>query len=163
MRLTTTLVLISAAFLATGCSREEEKVQPALERAQEKLNASLEKAETRLDELTTEAEQALATARERWEELKPEAERAIASLEKRLDKLAEDSDVLKHLSPETLERVRAGLEDMRRKLAEAEAAHEQGDTDLAVEKADEFQQERAAVEELLVERPDPPAQGADAR
>ena len=48
------------------------------------------------------------------------------------------------------------LAAMREKLAEANAAHEQGDTELAVEKADAVQQERAAVEELLVERPDPP-------
>ena len=44
---------------------------------------------------------------------------------------------------------------MREKLAEAKADHEKGDTDLAVEKADDVQRESAAVEELLVENPDP--------
>jgi hypothetical protein len=38
-----------------------------------------------------------------------------------------------------------------------------GDTGLAVEKADAVQQEGAAVEDLLVERPDPPAQDSEVR
>lgn len=163
MRLTTALILISATFLAIGCSKGEEKVRPALERAQEKFEATLDTAETRLAEANAEARKALDAAMQRWDELRPEAERAIATLEDRVDKLVNDSEALKRLPPETLERVRAGLEDMRRKLAEAEAAHERGDTGLAVEKADAVQQEGAAVEELLVEKPDPPAQGPAVR
>jgi hypothetical protein len=51
--------------------------------------------------------------------------------------------------------VRARIAALREKLAQANADHEQGHTDLAVEKADDVQRETAQVEELLVERPDP--------
>lgn len=153
MRLTTALLLVSGTFLAFGCS----------ERAQEKLEESIEAAETRLAEANVEAKKALAAAMERWEELRPEAEKAIATLEDRVEKLVKDSEALKHLPPDTLERVRKGLDDMRQKLAEAQAAYEQGDTGLAVEKADAVQQEGAAVEELLVEKPDPPTPSFEVR
>jgi hypothetical protein len=153
-------VFVCLASLAAGCSRDEEQNQrPALERAQEKLESSLEAAEAKLAEGTAEARKALDAAMKRWEELRPEAEKAIESLEARLDKLVKDSEALKRLPPDVLERVRARIESMREKMAEAEAAHEQGNTDLAVEKADDVQQERAAVEEMLVERPDSPAPG----
>lgn len=151
------VVLLCLTLLTTGCSRKEEDDRPALERAQEELESSIEAAEARLAEGTAEARKALAAAMKRWDELRPEAEKAIASLEKRLEDLLDDSEALKRLPPDVIERVRARLDVMREKLAEATAAQEQGDTDLAVEKADEVQKERAAVEELLVERPDPPA------
>jgi chromosome segregation ATPase len=134
MRLTTALLLISVAFLAIGCSRDDEKTRPALERAQEELEASIETAETRLAEANAEARKALAAAMERWDELRPEAERAIATLEDRVERLVNDSETLKRLPPNTLERVRKGLDDMRQKLAEAQAAYERGDTGLAVER-----------------------------
>jgi chromosome segregation ATPase len=153
MRLITALLCFT--LLATGCSRKEEEDRPALERAQEKLESSLRAAEARLAKGTEEARKALAAALERWEELRPEAEKALASLEERVEKLVNDSEALKRLPPDVLERVRARLDAMRDKLAEAKAAHEQGNTDLAVEKADDLQKDRAAVEELLVERPDP--------
>lgn len=161
MRLT--LSVVCFALLATGCSRKEEDHRPALERAQEKLEASIETAEERMAEGAAEARKALAAAMKRWEKLRPEAEKAIASLEERVEKLVNDSEALKRLPPDVLERVRARLDAMREKLAEAEAAHEQGDTDLAVEKADDVRQDRAAVEEMLVERPDPPARGLEQR
>jgi len=150
MRLTTAVLLISLTSLTTGCSKKEEDARPALERAQEKLQASIDTAEAHLAEGTAEAKKALDAARKRWDELRPEAENAIASLEDRIE--------LKRLPPDVLEKLRKHLDAMREKLAEAEAAQKQGNTDLAVEKADAVQQERAAVEELLVERPDPPAQ-----
>jgi cytochrome c len=157
MRLLTTLICL--AILATGCSRKEENERPALDRAQEKLESSIKKAEARLAEGKVEARKALAAVLERWEELRPEAEKTIESLEKRIEELVKDSEALKRLPPDALERIRARLDAMREKLAEATAAHEAGDTDLAVEKADGVQRDRAAVEELLVERPDPdPAQ-----
>jgi len=154
MRLTHTLIGIT--LLISGCSREKEDIRPALERAQEKLEAGLA-------EGTAEARKALAAAQKRWDEFQPEAEKAIASLEERVDKLVNDSEAMRRLPPEALDRIRKHLEAMRQKLAEAKAAQEQGNTDLAVEKADAVQQERAAVEEWLVERPDPPAQGSKAR
>jgi prefoldin subunit 5 len=147
--------LICLAILATGCSRKEENERPALDRAQEKLESSIKKAEARIAEGKAEARKALAAALERWEELRPEAEKTIASLEKRVEELVKDSEALKRLPPDALERIRERLDAMREKLAEATAAHEAGDTDLAVEKADGVQQDRAAVEELLVERSDP--------
>jgi HD-GYP domain-containing protein (c-di-GMP phosphodiesterase class II) len=156
MRLTTALVCIT--LLTTGCSREQEDARPALERAQEKLQASIDEAEARLAEGTAQAKQALAAAMERWEkEIRPEAEKAIASLEERVEMLVSDSEALKRLPPDALERVRKRLEAMREKLAQAKAARQQGNVDLAVEKADAIQQDRAAAEELLVERPDPPS------
>jgi hypothetical protein len=142
LRLATTFICVS--WLATGCSREEESARPALERAQE-----------RLAEGTDKARKALAAARKRWDELQPEAEQAIAELEARAEKLINDSEALKRLPPDALERMRKHLDAMREKLAEAKAAQEQGNTDLAVEKADAVQQEGAAAEEWLVERPDP--------
>jgi hypothetical protein len=148
-------------MLTTGCSRKEENERPALERAQEKIEASIEVAEERLARGTEKAKEAWAAAVRRWEELRPEAEQAIASLEERVEKLMEDSEALKRLPPDILERVRARIAALREKLAEAEAAHEQGNTDLAVEKADEVRQERAAIEEMLVERADPPAGGSE--
>jgi hypothetical protein len=147
--------LACVILLTTSCSREEEKARPALERAQEKFQASIDTAETRLAEGTDKARKALAAARKRWDELQPEAERAIHSLEERAEKLVNDSEALKRLPPDALERLRRHLDAMRDKLAEAKAAHEQGNTDLAVEKADAVQQEGAAAEEWLVERPDP--------
>ncbi len=152
------LILVSAA-LAAACSREPEKEpEPsALERAQAKLEQSMDTAEQKFAEGTAEAKKMLAAALERWEELRPEAERAVASIEQRVERLMQDSESLKRLPPETLEKIRARLASMREKLAEANAAHEQGNTDLAVEKADEVQKESAAVEELLVENPDPPS------
>jgi len=156
MRLTTVLMLTSISLLTTACSRKEDSNRPALEVAQEKLQASIDTAEARLAEGTAKAEKALAAAMQRWEELQPKAEKAIASLEERVEKLVKDSEALKRLPPDALERARAHLDAMREKLAEAKAAYERGNTDLAVEKADAVQQERAAVEELLVERPDPP-------
>ena len=160
MRLTTALVCVT--LLIAGCSREEERERTALEQAQEKLNASIDEAEVRLAEGAAEAKKALDAAMRRWDELRPEAEKAIASLEDRVEKLVNDAEALKRLPPDALERVRARLDAMRDKLEEAKAAYEQGNTDLAVEKADAVQQEGAAVEELLVERPDPPA-GLQAR
>ena len=145
MRLTTVLMLISVSFLAIGCSRNE----------QEKLKASIDSAETRLAEGAAEARKALAAAMKRWDELRPEAEQAIASLEDRVEKLIDDKEALKHLPPDALARVREHIDAMREKLAAAKAAYEQGNTDLAVEKADAVRQERAAAEELLVEKPDP--------
>jgi hypothetical protein len=153
MRLTAAL-LLSGVIVLAGCSREEQESRPALEQAREKHQASVDEAEARISESAAEARKALAAARKRWDELRPEAEKAIVSLEQRLDNLVEDSEALKRLPPDVLERVRERLDAMRRKLAEARVAHEQGDTDLAVEKADAVQRERAAVEELLVERPD---------
>jgi hypothetical protein len=154
MRLTT--ALICSAVLATGCSRQEEDTRPALDRAEERLQASLDTAEAKLAEGTAEAKKALDAAMKRWDELRPEAEQAIQSLEDRVEKLVNDSETLRRLPPDVLERIQAHLAAMRERLAEANAAHEQGDTELAVEKADAVQQERAAVEDLLVERPDPP-------
>jgi hypothetical protein len=145
-------LVMSAVPLVVGCSREEEKVRPAFERAREELEESIAEGKA-------EASKALATVRKRWSELRPEAERAIASLEDRVEKLARDSEALKRLPPDVIERVRNRLDAMRKQLAEAKAAHAQGDLDLAVEKADAVQHERAAVEELLVERPDQPAGG----
>lgn len=145
MRMSIALVLISVSLLAAGCSRKEENTRPALEVAQEKLA-----------EGTARAEEALAAAMKRWDEFQPKAEKAIASLEDRIGKLVDDAEALKRLPPDALERARAHLDAMRERLAEAKAAYEQGNADLAVEKADAVQQERAAVEELLVERPDPP-------
>jgi hypothetical protein len=152
--------LLCIPFLAAGCSRDKDEDQrPALERAQEKLEASIETAKARLAEGKAEARKALAAAMKRWEELRPDAERAIASLEERVERLVNDSEALKRLPPDVLERVRTRIEAMREKLAEAEAAHERGNTDLAVEKADDLQQDRAAIEEMLVERPDPATPG----
>jgi cytochrome c len=161
MRLT--IALICVTLLTTGCSRKEEDERPALERAQEKLQASLETAEARLAEGTAEARKALDAAMKRWEEFQPEAEDAIATLEDRVRKLVNDSEALKRLPPDALEKARKHLDGMREKLAEAKKAYEQGDPDLAVEKADAVQQEREAVEELLVERPDPPTPGSKGR
>lgn len=161
MRLTTALVCL--ILLTAGCSGKEENPRPALERAQEKLESSIEAAEARLAEGTAEAREALAAAMKRWDEFRPEAEKAIASLEERVEKLVNDTEALKRLPPDVLERVRTRLDAMREKLAEAEAAHEQGNTDLAVEKADDVRKEREAVEEMLVERPDSPGQGPDVR
>ena len=141
------------ALLAVGCSEKQEKSR--LERAQEKLEESMDKVETKIAEGTEEAKKVLAAALERWEELRPEAERAVASIEERLENLMKDSEALKRLPPEALEQVRERVKAMREKLAEAKADHEKGDTDLAVEKADDVQRESAAVEELLVENPDP--------
>jgi hypothetical protein len=149
-------LLLCAAVLASACSRQEEDTRPALDRAQEKLQASLDEAEARLAEGTAGAKKALDAAMKRWDELRPEAEKSIRSLEERVEKLLDDSEALKRLPPDVLERIQAHLAAMREKLAEANAAHEQGNTDLAVEKADAVQRESAAVEELLVERPDPP-------
>lgn len=155
MRYTIALVLI-AAWLAAGCSRTEKEKEddaaPLLERAQEKLEESIA-------EGTDKARQALAAALERWEDLKPKAERALSSLEARLETLADDAKKLKHLPPEAVERIRARLAALREKLAEADDAHEQGHTDLAVEKAEDVEKESRAIEDLLVERPDaPPAE-----
>jgi len=161
MRLTTTLICVT--LLASGCSRKDEGERPALEQAQEKLQASLDTAEARLAEGTAEARKALDAAMKRWNELQPEAERAIASLEERVDRLVKDPEALKRLPSDALEKVRKHLDTMRARLEEAKVAHDQGNTDLAVEKADAVQQEREAVEELLVERPDPPSQGSKAR
>src|SRR5687768_3984989 len=136
---------ICIALLAIGCSREEEEVR---------LKDSMARVETRLAEAKVDAQKALEVAAARWDELRPKAEKAIAALENRVEKLINDEEALKHLPPDVLERVRVRIDAMREKLAEAQAAHEQGDTDLAVEKADAVRQERAAVEELLVERPD---------
>jgi cytochrome c len=155
--------LICVALLATGCSRKEENDRPAFERAQEKLESSIEVAEARLAEGTAQAKKALSAAMKRWDELRPEAEKAIASLEERVEKLVNDAEALKRLPPDVLERVRVRLDAMREKLAEAKAAHEQGNTDLAVEKADDVQQDRAAVEEMLLERPDPPVREHEVR
>jgi cytochrome c len=149
------VALVCVTLLTAGCSREEENTRPALEQAQEKFQASIDAAEVRLAEGTVEARKALAAAMKRWDELQPEAERAIASLEERAEKLVRDSEALKRLPPDALERLRKHLDAMREKLAEAKAAHEQGNTGLAVEKADAVEQERAAAEEWLVERPDP--------
>lgn len=71
----------------------------------------------------------------RWDELQPKAERAIASLEDRVEKLVNDADSLKRLPPDALEKVRRRIDAMREKLAEATAAYEQRNADLAVEKA----------------------------
>ena len=161
MRLTMTLVGLT--LMTVGCSGESEKSRPALERAQEKLEASIDTAEARLAEGKAQAEKALAAAKKRWDELRPEAEQALASLEERVERLVNDSEALKRLPPDALQRVRAQLDALREKLDEAKAAYEQGNTDLAVEKADAVQQESAAVEEWLVERPDPPAPGSRAR
>ena len=147
MRLTTLLVCVT--LLASGCSREKEDAQPALERAQEKLQASMA-------EGAAEARKALDAAMKRWDELRPEAEKAIASLEERVERLVNDAEALKRLPPDALERIRKQLDALREKLAEANAAHEQGNTDLAVEKADSVREESAAIEEMLVERADPP-------
>lgn len=152
LRTTTALLLISATLLTTGCSREKEK-----------LRESMDEVEKQVAEGTAEAKKALAAARKRWDELRPEAERALASLENRFEKLVDDKEALKRLPPEALEQIRTHLDAMRAKLAEAKAAYEQGNADLAVEKADAAQQESAAVEELLVERPDPPDQGPEVR
>jgi hypothetical protein len=146
MRLTTSLICI--ILLLTACSRKDEDERPALERAQEKLQASLDTAEA-------EARKALGAAMKRWHELQPEAERAIASLEERVDRLVKDPEALKRLPSDALEKVQKHLYAMREKLAEAKTAYEHGDAVLAVEKADAVQQDREAVEELLVERPDP--------
>ena len=154
MRLRTNgLMLIGFVFLAVGCSKKEEKTQ--FERAQEKLEASMDKVETKLAEGTAEAKKAWAAAMERWEDLQPEAERAVASIEERVGKLMNDAEALKRLPPETLENLRARVAALREKLAEAKSEREKGNIDLAVEKADDVQQESAAVEELLVENPDP--------
>jgi len=150
------IALACATLLIAGCSRQEEQARSRLEQAQEKL-------ETGLAEGTAEAKKALAIARKHWDEFQPEAEKAVASLEQRVEKLVNDSEALERLPPEALERIRAHLDAMRVKLAEAKAAHEQGNTDLAVEKADAVEQERAAAEEWLVERPDPPAHGREVR
>lgn len=163
MRLTAALIVLTGALATTGCSKKEEDTRPALERAQEKLQASMDSAGEVLAEGTAEAKKALAAAMKRWEELRPEAEKAIASLEDRVERLVNDSEALKRLPPDALENVRERLDAMRKKLEEAKAAHEQGNTDLAVEKADAVQQEREAVEELLVERPDPPGHSSKAR
>jgi hypothetical protein len=158
------MALIGLTSLTVGCTQKEETERPALERAQEKLQASIDTAEARLAEGKAEAKKAFDAAMQRWErEYRPQAEKAIASLEERINELARDSEALKRLPPHVLEQARKHLDAMREKLAEAEAAQEQGNTDLAVEKADAVQQERAAVEELLVERPDPPAPGSKAR
>lgn len=148
--------LACLVLFAAGCGKKEENPRPALERAQEKLESSIEAAEAKLAQGTEKAREMLVAARERWEELRPEAEKAIRSLEERIETLARDSEALKRLPPDVIEKVRARLDAMRDKLAEAEAAHDQGNTDLAVEKADDVQKEREAVEEMLVERPDPP-------
>lgn len=143
----TSTAFICVCLLAIGCSKDD--------RAQEKLQASLDTAEVRLAEGAAEARKALAAAMKRWDELRPQAERAIASLEERAEKLVDDSEALKRLPPDALERMRKHLDAMRARLAEAKAAHERGDTDLAVEKAGAVEKERAAAEEWLVERPDP--------
>jgi DNA repair exonuclease SbcCD ATPase subunit len=151
-----TWLLISLTALA-GCTRGEEEARPALERAQEKIEESMDKVETRLAEGTAEARKAWAAAVERWDALQPKAEQAVARLEERIGELMNDSEALKRLPPRALERAKTQLESLRAKLAEARTDHEQGNTDLAVEKADDVQQESAAVEELLVENPDPPS------
>lgn len=149
MRLIAALLLTGCALLSLGCSRHEE--------TQEKLQQSMDEVKTSLAEGAAEARKALAIAKERWNELRPEVERAVASFEQRIEKLATDEEVRKRLSPEALERVRARIGEMRHMLAEAKAADERGDTDLAVKMADEVEQECAALEAQLVERPDPPA------
>lgn len=161
--LTRILLIAGLSALTMSCSRKEEPKPPALERAQEKLKDSMEKVETKLAEGTVEAKKLLAAAKERWDDLRPKAERAVASIEERVEKLMQDSEALKRLPPEALARVRARLDALRAKLAEAKADHERGDTDLAVEKIDDVQQESAAMEELLVERPDPPASASPGR
>jgi hypothetical protein len=145
-------MMMSVSLLTLGCSREEER--PTLERAQAELKDSMEVIEARLAEGASKAKKSLAASMERWEELRPEAERAIRSLESRVEKLVDDSEALKRLPPDAIERIRARVAALRKELAAAKAAHEQGNTDLAVEKADSVQRESAAVEELLVERPD---------
>jgi hypothetical protein len=154
MTLKNSLPLIALVLLA-GCSKSEEESRPALDRAQEKLEASMDKAEAKLAEGTAEARKVWAAAVERWEDLRPEAERGLARLEERVENLVNDAEALKRLPPDALERAKAHIRAMREKLAEAKADHEKGNTDLAVEKADAVQQESAAVEELLVENPDP--------
>lgn len=158
MRPTLAIILASLGLLAGGCARTdkaEEDSPPALERAQEKLRQSMEQVDARLAEGKEEAKKAVTAALERWEDLRPKAEQAVAAVEERFEKLAKDTEALKRLPPEALDQVRARLAALREKLAEANAAHEQGDTDLAVEKADDVQQESQAIEEMLVERPDP--------
>ena len=161
MRLTTALICVTLGI--TGCSKKEENAQPALERAQEKLQASLDTAEARLAEGKAEAQKALDAAMKHWDELRPQAEKAIASLEERVEELVDDAEALKRLPPDAMERVRKRLDALREKLEEAKAAHEQGHTDLAVEKADAIQQESIAIEEMLVERPDPPSRDSKGR
>jgi hypothetical protein len=149
MKFPAAFLVICLASLAVGCSEStEDKLKSSMEEVENKL-------EDKLEEGKVEAKRLLAAARERWEEMRPEAERALASLEERVEKLVHDAEALKRLPPETLERVRARLDALRAKLAQANSDHEQGHTDLAVEKADDVQRETAQVEELLVERPDP--------
>jgi hypothetical protein len=159
MRPILALTLTAFALLANGCSRSEKPKEdpPALERAQEKLKKSMDQVETTLAEGKAEARKLLAAARERWDDLRPEAEKAVASAEQRFEKLLEDTEALRRLPPDSVERIRARLKALREKLAEANTANEQGDTELAVEKADDVRQEGQAIEELLVERADPPA------
>lgn len=144
MRTIPSLLLICLALLSSGCSRTTE----------EKIADSIDEVETKLAESKAEVSKMLAAALERWEELRPDAERALASLEDRVEKLVHDAEALKRITPETLARVRTRIDALRAKLAEANADHEEGHTDVAVEKADEVQRETAQVEELLVERPD---------
>jgi hypothetical protein len=148
--MTFSLLLVALAALAAGCSRStEEKFGESMDKVEAKVEAKLEEGKA-------EARKMLAAAKERWEELRPEAERALATLEDRVEELVNDAEALERLPPETLERVRARIEALRAKLRQASADHEQGHTDLAVEKADDVQRETAQVEDLLVERPDPP-------
>ncbi len=144
MRTIPSLLFIGLALLSSGCSRTTE----------EKIADSIDEVETKLAESKAEVSKMLAAALERWEELRPDAERALASLEDRVEKLVHDAEALKRITPETLARVRTRIDALRAKLAEANADHEEGHTDVAVEKADEVQRETAQVEELLVERPD---------
>jgi polyhydroxyalkanoate synthesis regulator phasin len=145
MRILFSLPPVVLAILTLGCSQSTE----------DKFQETMDEVGTRLEEGKAEAKKMLAAALERWEELRPEAERALASLEERFERLVTDAEAMKRLPPETLERVRARIAALREKLAQANADHEQGHTDLAVEKADDVQRETAQVEELLVERPDP--------
>jgi DNA repair exonuclease SbcCD ATPase subunit len=144
MRKITLMLLLSLASLSLGCSQSTE----------DKLKDSMDEVEAKLAEGKAEARKMLAAALERWEELRPEAERALASLEDRVEELVHDAEALKRLPPDTVERVRARIDALRAKLAQANDDHEQGHTDLAVEKVDDVQRETAQVEELLVERPD---------
>jgi hypothetical protein len=157
MRLITALLVLGATLLAYGCSKSEDKTEAALERAQEKLQASVEKIEDRLAEGTAKAKDAFGAAMGRWEDLRPEAERVIAAVEARVEALSKNPEALNRVGHDAFERAKAHLESMREKLAEAKSAHEKGQADIAVEKADEVQKESAAMEELLVEKPDSPS------
>jgi chromosome segregation ATPase len=142
-------VLIGVALATLACSEREQPERPAFERAQQKLEESFAKGKAG-------AEKAWASALARWDELRPRAERAAASLEQRMQKLMNDSEALQRLPPDVLQRMKTRLDALRAKLDEAQAEHEKGNADLAVEKMDEVQRESAAAEELLVERPDQP-------